>query len=114
MPGMFMSIFCGAVLVDSEDERDEEGILIPFMLIPRIPFFLIGFLLLVFGFDLDFGLLLDLLPMLMPGIFCMSLCARAGPAATLNNRPAMAMAQNLARKLVLILFMTPSQMVRRE
>jgi hypothetical protein len=97
-----MSIFWGAAFVDREDER-EDGIFIP-----RIPpLFRVRFLLLVFGFDLDFGLLLDLLPMFMPGMFCMSCCAKTG-AAAMKSKPAMAIAQNLARNLDLKLFMVPS------
>jgi hypothetical protein len=112
IPGMFMSIFSGAVLVAGAAGRDEEGIFISILRIPAL--FRVGFRLLVLGLGLDFGLPLDLLPMFIPGMFCMSCCALTGKAATPNNRPAIAIAQNFERKLDLKLFMIPSQMVLRE
>jgi hypothetical protein len=56
--------------------------------------------------DLDLCLLFDLPPMFMPGIFCMSFCARTG-AATTRSRPAIATAQTRERKFDLKLFMIP-------
>jgi hypothetical protein len=111
IPGMSISIFSGAVLVDGAAGRDEEGIFISSLRIPTL--FLVGFRLLVLGLDLDFGLLLDLLPMFIPGMFCMSCCALIGRAAALNNRPAMAIAQNFERKLDFLLIMIPLKWFQR-
>ena len=116
MPGIFMSIFrAGAFPVRDEARRDEEeGMFLPFILIPVIPpLFDVCFLLAGVDFDLDFGLLLDLLPMFMPGMFCMSCPAQTG-AADMTSRKATATAQNFQREIILKLFMIPSRMISCE
>lgn len=111
MPGIFMSIFSAGAFFDREEARDEEGIFMP--LIP--PLFCVCFLLAAVDLDLDldfdFGLFLGLLPIFMPGMFCMSCCAHAGTAATPRSRKAIAMAQNFEHKIDLKLFMIPSRMI---
>jgi hypothetical protein len=109
MPGIFMSIFLTGAFLDRDDARDEEGMFMPFILIPLIPpLFCVRLLLLIIDLDLDLGLLLDLPPMFMPGMSCMSCCAQAGRAATMRSRKAAAMAQTRERKFDLKLFMIPS------
>ncbi|HEY0379952.1 MAG TPA: hypothetical protein VGC87_23760 [Pyrinomonadaceae bacterium] len=111
MPGIFMSIFRAGAFFDREEARDEEGIFMP--LIP--PLFCVCFPLAAVDFDLDlaldFGLPLGLLPMFMPGMFCISCCAHAGTAATPRSRKATAMAQNFERKIDLKVFMIPSRII---
>jgi len=108
IPGIFMSIFLAGAFLDREDARDEEGMFMPFILIPPIPpLFCVRFLLLAIDLDLDLGLLLDLPPMFMPGMSCISCCAQTG-AATMRSRKAAAMAQTRERKFDLKLFMIPS------
>ena len=80
MPGMLMSIcLAGALFVCLVDARDDEGMLLILMFIPDIPpLFFANFLLAAVDLAFDFDLPLDLLLIFMPGMFCMSRCARTG------------------------------------
>jgi hypothetical protein len=98
MPGMFISIVLAGDVFGREEAREREGMFMPFILIALVPpLFCVRFLLA--AVDLDFGLLLGLLlPMFMPGMFCMSCCAQTGAAATRSRQAAMAM-QTVARRI---------------
>ena len=113
IPAIFISIFrAGAFFSRGDRVRDEGGMFMPFMLIPLMPpLFCVCFLLATALFDLAFGLPPGLRPMVIPGIFCMSCCARAGRTAAPKPKPAIAMAQTRARKLILKLSMIPSRTV---
>lgn len=106
-----MSIFWAGAFFVREDARDEDGMFMPFIFTPlTAPLFCVVLLLAAVDLDLDLGLLLGLLPMFMPGMFCMSCCAQAGAAAT-TSRPAMAIVLTFERKINLKLFMIPSRIV---
>lgn len=114
MPCIFMSIFWAGAFFDREEARDAEDVFLPFALTPAnatAPLFCVCFLLAAVDFDLALGLLLGLLPMSMPGMFCMSCCARRGKAAATKSRKAVAIAQNFERKIDLKLSMIPSRMI---
>ena len=83
----------------------------PFMLALLMPP-LFGVCFLLTTVDLDFGLLLGLLLMFMPGMFCMSCCAWTGRAAAPRSKKAAAMTQHLKCNLVLKLFMIPLELLR--
>jgi hypothetical protein len=78
MPGMFISIFSAGAFAGCADELVNVGVFVPGLFIPAIPaLFRVCCLLRTADFDfnpgLRFGLRFDL-PMLMPGISCMSCC----------------------------------------
>lgn len=103
-----MSIFWAGAFFEREDAREAVGMFMPFMLIAFVrPLFCVCFLLAAVDFDLDFGLLLDLLPMFMPGMFCMS-CPAQTDAADMTSRKATTTAHNFKREIILKLFMIPS------
>jgi len=110
MPGMFTSIFLAGALSDGRvDARDEEGLFMPLMFIPVIPpLFCAGFLLAAVDLDLDFDLPLDLLPIFMPGMFCISCCARTG---MLNAKSSAAKASAKSFPCRFKLFITSPQSV---
>ncbi|MDT5123746.1 MAG: hypothetical protein QOC96_3228 [Acidobacteriota bacterium] len=103
--GMFMFIFRAGAFLERVDTRDEAGMFILFMLIPRIPPLVrVGFLRCVVDFDL-----LLALPIFMPGMFCISCSARTG-TARLKSSPTIVAAQSFARRLDCKLFTIPSRM----
>lgn len=111
MPGMLVSIVWAGVCFGRDDARDVAGLFLPFTFIALMPpLFCVCFLLA--AADLDLGLRLALLPMFIPGMFCVPCCADERAATAPRSKPAMAMAQNFERKFDLKRFTIPSRMTQ--
>jgi hypothetical protein len=107
MTGASGSVLAAGAFFALDEARGAVAMFPALLLTP--PLFCVRFLLA--AVDFDFGL--ALLPAFIPGILCMSCCARAG-AAVIRKRKATITAQNGVRGIDLKLFTVPSRMIRKQ